>query len=136
MGRFGRLLAAERMHACSSNALIPFRDMQFRQSLPAAWVVQVPVTRKIEAKVRVFRRTQLIRMKHVINCLTIAPQPTCSCARAHPRPSIACMQPVYPDSHSAETHHRALGGATARCPFSAKDIYSKSWEKVTSPKKL
>jgi hypothetical protein len=124
MGRFGRLLASCGAHACSSDALIPFRDMQFRQSLPAAWVVQVPVTRKIEAKVRVFRRTQLIRMKHVINCLTIAPQPTCSCARAHPRPSIACNR--YIPIPIQRKHTIGLWVAQQHGAHSQRKIYSTS----------
>jgi hypothetical protein len=62
----GRLLAAER----SAEALVPFRDSTFTQSLPDAWVV----TRKTEARVRVSPCS--VGTKHPgRSCLTIPPHP-------------------------------------------------------------
>jgi hypothetical protein len=58
----------------------------------------------------------------------------CGFSRVHPPRT----QPSSAVSHPADARHRALGGTqhTAWSPYSQRRILSKSWEKVTSPKKL
>jgi hypothetical protein len=113
----GRLLAAER----SSEALAGPLRRQFRHS-PSIRCVG----RNLQNRARVCVSPQSVGMEHA-SWTQLSHHPSLRTSTP-----LACMQATaYAVSHPADARHKALDGA-----HSQRKIRSKSWEKVTSPKKL